>query len=145
MVITQTPTITAKPGKSDYAPERVEPNGTVSSDDTKDITDFLNTFFALYPTATEKELTYYVSGDSMPPIKCADYSFSQLRSTVLRKDGDKVSATVSVEYADAATQMTQISQFELTLKKVGGNGSRWLNKIAESAAGMAVVSSSAPE
>lgn len=121
MVITQTPTITAKPGKSDYEPERVEPNGTVSSDDTKDITDFLNTFFALYPTATEKELTYYVSGDSMPPIKCADYSFSQLRSTVLRKDGDKVSATVSVEYADAATQMTQISQFELTLKKVDGN------------------------
>lgn len=121
MVITQTPTITAKPGKSDYEPERVEPNGTVSSDDTKDITDFLNTFFALYPTATEKELTYYVSGDSMPPIKCADYTFTQLKNTVLRKDGESVKANVSVEYADAATQMTQISQFELTLKKVDGN------------------------
>lgn len=121
MVITQTPTITAKPGKSDYEPERVEPNGTVSSDDTKDITDFLNTFFALYPTATEKELTYYVSDDSMPPIKCADYTFTQLKNTVLRKDGESVKANVSVEYADAATQMTQISQFELTLKKVDGN------------------------
>ena len=121
MVITQTPTITAKPGKSDYEPERVEPNGTVSSDDTKDITDFLNTFFALYPTATEKELTYYVSDDSMPPIKCADYTFTQLKNTVLRKDGERVKANVSVEYADAATQMTQISQFELTLKKVDGN------------------------
>lgn len=121
MVITQTPTITAKLGKSDYEPERVEPNGTVSSDDTKDITDFLNTFFALYPTATEKELTYYVSDDSMPPIKCADYTFTQLKNTVLRKDGESVKANVSVEYADAATQMTQISQFELTLKKVDGN------------------------
>lgn len=121
MVITQTPTITAKPGKSGNEPERVEPNGTVSSDDTKDITDFLNTFFALYPTATEKELTYYVSGDSMPPIKCADYTFTQLKNTVLRKDGESVKANVSVEYADAATQMTQISQFELTLKKVDGN------------------------
>ena len=121
MVITQTPTITAKPGKSGYEPERVEPNGTVSSDDTKDITDFLNTFFALYPTATEKELTYYVSDDSMPPIKCADYTFTQLKNTVLRKDGESVKANVSVEYADAATQMTQISQFELTLKKVDGN------------------------
>lgn len=121
MVITQTPTITAKPGKSDYEPERVEPNGTVSSDDTKDITDFLNTFFALYPTATEKELTYYVSDDSMPPIKCADYTFTQLKNTVPRKDGESVKANVSVEYADAATQMTQISQFELTLKKVDGN------------------------
>ena len=121
MVITQTPTITAKPGKSGYEPERVEPNGTVSSDDAKDITDFLNTFFALYPTATEKELTYYVSDDSMPPIKCADYTFTQLKNTVLRKDGESVKANVSVEYADAATQMTQISQFELTLKKVDGN------------------------
>ena len=121
MVITQTPTITAKPGKSGYEPERVEPNGTVSSDDAKDITDFLNTFFALYPTATEKELTYYVSDDSMPPIKCADYTFTQLKNTVLRKDGESVRANVSVEYADAATQMTQISQFELTLKKVDGN------------------------
>ena len=121
MVITQTPTITAKPGKSGYEPERVEPNGTVSSDDAKDITDFLNTFFALYPTATEKELTYYVSDDSMPPIKCADYTFTQLKNTVLRKDGESVKANVSVEYADAATQMTQISKFELTLKKVDGN------------------------
>lgn len=121
MVITQTPTITAKPGKSGYEPERVEPNGTVSSDDAKDITDFLNTFFALYPTATEKELTYYVSDDSMPPIKCADYTFTQLKNTVLRKDGESVKANVSVEYADAATQMTQISQFELTMKKVDGN------------------------
>ena len=57
----------------------------------------------------------------MQPIKCADYTFTQLKNTVLRKDGDKVSATVSVESADAATQMTQISQFELTLKKVDGN------------------------
>ena len=121
MVITQNPTITAKQGKSDYEPQRAEPNGTVSSTDTADITDFLNTFFALYPTATEKELTYYVSGNSMPPIKCADYVFSQLDDLVLRKDGDKVSATVFVEYLDSATQMTEISQFELALKLADGN------------------------
>lgn len=121
MVITQNPTITAKQGKSDYEPQRAEPNGTVSSTDTADITDFLNTFFALYPTATEKELTYYVSGNSMPPIKCADYVFSQLDDLVLRQDGDKVSATVFVEYLDSATQMTEISQFELALKLADGN------------------------
>lgn len=121
MVITQAPTITGKPAKSAYAPKAAEPDGTVSAAESEDITDFLTTFFTLYPTATEKELSYYVSGDSMPPVKCADYTFSQLKSTVLNKNGDTVTATVAVEYLDSVTQMTQISQFELVLKRVDGN------------------------
>ena len=121
MVITQAPTITGKPAKSAYTPKAAEPDGTVSAAESEDITDFLTTFFTLYPTATEKELSYYVSGDSMPPVRCADYTFSQLKSTVLNKNGDTVTATVAVEYLDSVTQMTQISQFELVLKLVDGN------------------------
>lgn len=121
MVITQAPTITGKPAKSAYTPKAAEPDGTVSAAESEDITDFLITFFTLYPTATEKELSYYVSGDSMPPVKCADYAFNQLKSTVLNKDGDTVTATVAVEYLDSVTQMTQISQFELVLKLVDEN------------------------
>ena len=121
MVITQAPTITGKPAKSAYPPKAAEPDGTVSAAESENITDFLTTFFTLYPTATEKELSYYVSGDSMPPVKCADYTFSQLKSTVLNKNGDTVTATVAVEYLDSVTQMTQISQFELVLKLVDEN------------------------
>ena len=121
MVITQAPTITGKPAKSNYTPKAAEPDGTISAAESEDIADFLITFFTLYPTATEKELSYYVSGDSMPPVKCADYTFSQLKSTVLNKNGDTVTATVAVEYLDSVTQMTQISQFELVLKLVDGN------------------------
>ena len=121
MVITQAPTITGKPAKSAYTPKAAEPDGTVSAAESEDITDFLTTFFTLYPTATEKELSYYVSGDSMRPVKCADYTFSQLKSTVLNKNGDTVTAIVAVEYLDSVTKMTQISQFELALKLVDGN------------------------
>lgn len=121
MVITQAPTITSKPAKSAYTPKAAETDGMVSAAESEDITDFLITFFTLYPTATEKELSYYVSGDSMPPVKCADYTFSQLKSTVLNKNGDTVTATVAVEYLDSVTKMTQISQFELALKLVDGN------------------------
>lgn len=121
MVITQAPTITGKPAKSNYTPKAAEPDGTVSAAESEDITDFLTTFFTLYPTATEKELSYYVSGDSMLPVKCADYTFSQLKSTVLNKDGDTVTATVAVEYLDNITKMTQVSQFELALKRVDEN------------------------
>ena len=121
MVITQAPTITGKPAKSAYTPKAAESDGTVSAAESEDITDFLITFFTLYPTATEKELSYYVSGGSMPSVKCADYTFSQLKSTVLNKDGDTVTATVAVEYLDSVTKMTQISQFELALKRVDEN------------------------
>ncbi len=121
MVITQAPTITGKPVKSAYTPKAAEPDGTISAAESEDIADFLITFFTLYPTATEKELSYYVSGDSMPPVKCADYTFSQLKSTVLNKNGDTVTATVAVEYLDTITKMTQISQFELVLKLVDEN------------------------
>ena len=121
MVITQAPTITGKPAKSTYRPKAAEPDETVSAAESEDITDFLTTFFTLYPTATEKELSYYVSGDSMPPVRCAEYTFSQLKSTVLNKNGDTVTATVAVEYLDSVTQMTQISQFELVLKRVDEN------------------------
>lgn len=121
MVITQAPTITGKPAKSAYTPKVAELDGTVSAAESEDITDFLITFFTLYPMATEKELSYYVSGDSMPPVKCADYTFSQLKSTVLNKNGDTVTATVAVEYLDNITKMTQVSQFELALKLVDGN------------------------
>ena len=121
MVITQAPTITGKPAKSAYTPTAAEPDGTVSAAESGDIADFLTTFFTLYPTATEKELSYYVSGGSMPSVKCVDYAFNQLKSTVLNKNGDTVTATVAVEYLDSVTQMTQISQFELVLKLVDGN------------------------
>ena len=57
----------------------------------------------------------------MPPVKYADYAFSQLKSTVLNKDGDTITAIVAVEYLDSVTKMTQISQFELALKLVDGN------------------------
>lgn len=35
---------------------------------SKPVTAFLETFFKLYPTATEKELAYYISGNVLEPI-----------------------------------------------------------------------------
>ena len=121
MVIVQNPTLAPAIEKSDYEPKTPEADASIDADTVNDATAFLETFFKLYPTATEKELSYYVSGDSMPPVKCADYTFSQLKSTVLNKDGGTVTATVAVEYLDSVTQMTQVSQFELVLKRVDEN------------------------
>lgn len=43
----------------------------------------LETFFSLYPTATEKELAYYVKGNALQPIS-GEYVFAELLNPVDR-------------------------------------------------------------
>ena len=121
MVIIQSPTITGKPQKSGYVPETAEPDGTVSAKETTEITEFLTTFFTLYPTATEQELSYYVSGGALPVIGNDSYVFAGLVNPVFTKNGDAVTANVAVQYLDQRTGMTQVSQFTLHLRQVEGN------------------------
>ena len=121
MVIIQNPTITGKPQKSDYVPKAAEPDGTVSAQESDEITEFLTTFFTLYPAATEQELSYYVSGGALPVITNDSYVFAALVNPVYTKSGDTVTANVAVQYLDQRTGMTQVSQFALQLKKEYGN------------------------
>ena len=116
MVITQNPTISSTPTKSSYEPKTKESDGTVDAATTEEVTEFLETFFKLYPTATEKELAYYVSGNVLEPVNC-DYLFSELVNSIFIKDGEQVKVSVSVKYLDQRTKATQISQFDLTLEK----------------------------
>lgn len=116
MVITQNPTISSTPTKSSYEPKAKESDGTVDAATTEEVIEFLETFFKLYPTATEKELAYYVSGNVLEPVNC-DYVFSELVNPIFIKDGEQVKVSVSVKYLDQRTKATQISQFDLTLEK----------------------------
>ena len=69
---------------------------------------------------SEKELAYYVSGNVLEPVNCG-YLFSELVNPIFIKDGEQVKVSVSVKYLDQRTKATQISQFDLVLKKTGGN------------------------
>lgn len=121
MVIIQSPTITGKPQKSGYVPKAAEPNGTVSAQESTEITEILTTFFTLYPAATEQELSYYVSDGVLPVIGNESYVFAGLMNPVFSKSGDTVTADVAVQYLDQRTGMTQVSQFTLHLRQVEGN------------------------
>lgn len=121
MVIIQSPTITGKPQKSGYVPKAAEPSGTVSAQESTEITEFLTTFFTLYPAATEQELSYYVSDGVLPVIGNESYVFAGLMNPVFSKSGDTVTADVAVQYLDQRTGMTQVSQFTLHLRQVEGN------------------------
>ncbi len=116
MVITKNPTISSIPTKSDYEPKAKENDGTLDAATTGEINEFLKTFFKLYPTATEKELSYYVKDEVLKPIG-KDYVFSELLNPVYIKRGNQVKVSASVRYLDQQTKTTQISQFDLTLEK----------------------------
>ena len=76
----------------------------------------LGNIFKLYPTATKKELAYYVSGNVLEPVNC-DYMFSELVNPIFIKSGEQVKVSVSVKYLDQRTKAIQISQFDLILEK----------------------------
>ena len=118
MVIVKNPTLAPAYEKSSYEPKLTETDGSVDAVTMQDATSFLETFFKLYPTATEKELAYYVEGNVLEPIN-GDYLYSELINPVFIQDGDNVKVKVSVKFIDNQTKATQISQFDLTLHKDG--------------------------
>lgn len=116
LVITQNPTLWSLPNKSDYEPQQPESNGTADSDTVQEVTEFLETFFTFYPTATDKELAYYVKNNALPPIG-KDYIFSELVNPIFQQSGNQVYVWISVKYLDGTTKATQLSQYVLTLEK----------------------------
>ena len=116
MVIVQNPTLAPAVEKSDYEPKTPEADASVDADPVNDATAFLETFFKLYPTATEKELAYYVLGNVIEPIG-RDYIYSELVNPIFIKDGDNVKVKVAVKFIDNQTKATQVSQYELVLHK----------------------------
>lgn len=118
MVIVKNPTLAPAYEKSSYEPKLTETDGSVDAVTMQDATSFLETFFKLYPTATEKELAYYVTGNVLEPIN-GDYLYSELVNPVFTAEGDNLKVKVSVKFIDNQTKATQISQFDLTLHKDG--------------------------
>ncbi|EAF8993784.1 conjugal transfer protein [Listeria monocytogenes] len=116
LVIVQNPTIDSKPTKSSYQPKQKESDGTVDAKTTDEITSFLETFFKLYPKATNKELAYYVSKDTLPTIN-KDYVFVELINPLYSMKNNQVAVRVIVKYLDQETKVTQLSQYELVLEK----------------------------
>ncbi|OOM73806.1 conjugative transposon protein TcpC [Clostridium puniceum] len=116
MVIIKNPTICSIPVKSSYQPKAKESNGTVDAATTGEINEFLKTFFKLYPTATEKELSYYVKDSALKSIG-KDYVFAELINPIYTKKDNEIQVSVSVKYLDQQTKATQISQFDLILEK----------------------------
>ena len=115
MVIVQSPVPASRPEKSNYEPKAPESDGSVDAETIQEATNFLETFFKLYPTATEEELAYYVGDHALEPID-GNYIFSELINPIFSKEGKNIKVLVDVVYIDLNTGVPVISKYNLVIK-----------------------------
>lgn len=120
MVIVQSPVPASRPEKSDYEPKAPESDGSVDAETIQEATNFLETFFKLYPTATEEELAYYVEDKALTPIE-ENYIFSELINPVFTKAGESIKVHVDVAFIGHNTETAIISEYNLILHKEKSN------------------------
>lgn len=94
-IVTSLPTMIAKPEKAKYEVKQVENDSKIDTKTTEEITEFLETFFKLYPTASEKELEYYVENGALRPIS-THLKLVELISVAYKKSGKDIHATISI-------------------------------------------------
>lgn len=115
-VVTSLPTMIAKPDKAKYESKQVENDSEIDARTTEEITEFLETFFMLYPTASEKELEYYVENESMRPIN-TNLKFVKLVDPVFTENGGDTHVRVNVKYLDSFSKVTYFFHYKLSLQK----------------------------
>ncbi|BCA85935.1 hypothetical protein EsVE80_14580 [Enterococcus saigonensis] len=117
-IITRLPTMIAKPEKAEYEVKQVESDSEIDAKTTEGITEFLETFFKLYPSASEKELEYYVENESIRPINL-NLKFVELVNPIYRKNWKGFQLNVGVKYLNEVEKVTNIYQYQLKLIKDG--------------------------
>lgn len=115
LVIVNNPTVAKVPQKSVYQTKEIQSAG-VDTATISEITEFLQTFFMMYPQATEKELLYYVKNEALKPIE-GNYTFWEIVNPVFTNEGETVKVSVYVKFYDEAARVPQISQYRLVLEK----------------------------
>lgn len=119
MVVTKNPTIAAEPATARIKLPDAQSDNSVDSSTADDVTKFLKTFFTLYPQSDRNELKYYVK-DGTRPIK-RNLKFVELLNPVFKQTKHGLTVNLSVKYLDTDNNMSQVSQYTMTLSKQSNN------------------------
>ncbi|EPI5759010.1 conjugal transfer protein [Enterococcus faecalis] len=117
-IVTSLPTMIAKPDKAKYEAKQIESESEIDAKTTEEIMEFLETFFTLYPSASEKELEYYVENDAMRPIN-SNLKFLELVNPIYQKNEKDFQMNVGVKYLNEVEKVTNIYQYQLKLIRIG--------------------------
>ncbi|SIH33737.1 Conjugative transposon protein TcpC [Mycobacteroides abscessus subsp. abscessus] len=73
----------------------------------------------MYPKSDRNELKYYVKNGTRPIER--NLKFVELLDPVFKKTKNSLTVTLSVKYLDTDNDMSQVSQYTLTLSKQSNN------------------------
>lgn len=116
------PRVSSMPGKSGYTEPVMEQSVQVNADTRQTVEEFLNTFFAVYPKATQEELKYYFVESDVKVIQ-ENLLLVSVDNVIIAENEDQSQAVVScmVTYRDEATGFNEAGEYTLTLAKQGDN------------------------
>lgn len=113
-VITKNPRITSAPQVSDYERQGIESSGHLTSEDREAVGTFLETFFEVYPSATAKELAYYVKDSEVKPIG-KDYTLVSIDRAEISAVENGYEVSCYVTYKDNVLDVAQVNGYEMDL------------------------------
>lgn len=120
LTILSNPVMAAAPKKMIVKSEPIQDDMRIKQETKKEIEEFLNTFFKIYPSAKKTELHYYVAEKNVKEIH-KDYVFSELKEINYSKAKDGIQVRVVAVYIDNETKAILPFEYELTLKKTEKN------------------------
>lgn len=116
-IVTSLPTMIAKPDKALYETKQLETDSEIDAKTTEEITEFLKTFFKIYPTASEKEIEYFAESGAIQPIN-TNLKLVELVSPVYRQKGENIQVSIMVRYLDDASKVMNSFQYCFILQKL---------------------------
>lgn len=115
-IVTSLPTLIGKPKKAEYKEKQLESDSGIDVETTEEMNDFLETFFKIYPTASENELKYYVENETMLQIN-SNLKFVEISNPIYQQLGNSFQVFIVVKYLNDVEKTTNIFQYHLVLSK----------------------------
>lgn len=118
-LITSLSTMIETSSKAKYKKKAISVDFSINQKTVDEILGFLNIFFKLYPSASEKELEYYIEGSGLRPIKHELVFEELINSLVVTKSDKDYSVNLNVRYIDPVAKATQSFSYDLLVRKDG--------------------------
>lgn len=116
-LIVKNPSVSSLPKKAIYTTKKDNFNHDLKDmKELNKIEDFLNTFFKIYPSASKKEIVYYVKDNSIHEIN-KNYDFIEINQLTISKEKDGYSTHFFVVYKDKDTQLKVANEYNAIVEK----------------------------
>ena len=113
-VVVKNPTVTSVPQISEYEREPLQISDQVRAEDRERVGTFLETFYKIYPTASEKELAYYCKDQDIRPIG-KPYVLNSIDNIMIQVKESGYEVECYVSYIDEKFGMQVLNQYQLSL------------------------------